>query len=486
MVDSATALQHKKTLSSSIASFILGILSCVLFGIFTAIPAVILGHRSLSILKRESAQYSGRPLAIAGLISGYLGICLSLVIAVLIANAFRTYQVHDEDLIYTPPKIEDAKNAYVTLLPILKQIKEQSDKDQSTYADVESAISNKTGRDYKETAKILERYSRYISTFSDAMMLDTLQVPIMHDIQVKEPLSQSYVGALFLLQKLETLKIETLLAKKKYDEACKEIVKLFKYGYLLENSDGGMIYFRLGFAAKKNSFGLIQGLVKESNRESSFYRDLAAQLQLFADNSGAVKSLKREYTIERNSIRGFIEKSIEDSPELKEVFEEYAKHPWKLRFVFNESASMKKLSDFYRQEVKNIHGPYSDIKHKEIFEASWLDVVTGNFVGKMLLALVSPSWDRLINGKYELDARYNLTQVLLALKAHRVEKNKLPDALGDLVPEYLRAIPQDPFDGNNIRYSRTGEKIYSVYSDGHDDGGHAEKDLVLNFNFTAN
>lgn len=425
-------------------------------------------------------------MAIAGLISGYLGICLSLVIAALIANAFRTYQVHDNDLIYTPPKIEDAKNAYVTLLPILKQIKEQSGKDQAAFADIESEISNTTARDYKEIAKILERYSSYISVFSDALMLEALQVPIIHDIQVKEPFSQNYLGALLLLQKLETLKIESLLAERKYDEASKEIVKLFKYGYLLQNSDGGLIYFKLGREAKKRSFTLIQRLVKESDRESSYYQDLVAQLRLFADNSGLLKSLKREYTVERNSIRGLIEKSIGDIPEQEKIFEEYSKHPWKFRFVFNESATMKKLSDFYRQEVKNIHGPYSEIEHKEIFKSSWTDLVTGNFLGKMLLATVSPSWDRLINGKYELDAHYNLTKVLLALKAHRADKNKLPDKMDDLVPTYLEAIPQDPFDGNNIRYSRTGEKIYSVSSDGQDNGGDAEKDLVLNLDFAAN
>jgi len=487
--DSAKSFHQRKTLPSAVASLILGILSCIILGIFSAIPAVILGHKALSILKQAPAKYRGKRLAITGLISGYLGICLSLIIAVLILNAFRTYSVNDNDLIYNPQKIEDSKNAYVMLLPVLKQIKEQLHKDKPAFNDIDLA-AQKRSADHKETDQLLRRYSSYLSKFSDAMMLNMFQVPIINDIESSA--DTHFIVSLGLLEKLSVIKIESLLARKKYEEAQEDILKLFKYGYLLQNSDAGnsSYFYLLGLSAKKRAFALIQRLVKESNMKSSYYRNLADQLQLFADNSsGLLKSLKRQYTVMRTTMHGFLEKANEETPEYKKILTEYSKHPWKIRFLFNKSATIKELAEFYRQEIKNIYGPYSEITHKKIYRPiyrpSWVNLVAGNVIGKMLLALV-PSWDNIINHKFELDAQYNLIKILLALKENRADNHKLPDRLEDLVPNYLNDIPRDPFAGKSIRYSKTGKKIYSVFSDGKDDGGDEEKDLVLKFNDQVN
>lgn len=61
----------------------------------------------------------------------------------------------------------------------------------------------------------------------------------------------------------------------------------------------------------------------------------------------------------------------------------------------------------------------------------------------------------------------------LAVERHRLGRGRLPDALGQLVPDYLAAVPEDPFDGRPLRYRRTdrGFVVYSVGEDGRDDGG---------------
>lgn len=52
-----------------------------------------------------------------------------------------------------------------------------------------------------------------------------------------------------------------------------------------------------------------------------------------------------------------------------------------------------------------------------------------------------------------------------------------PDRLSDLVPQYLTAVPRDPFGGGELRYRRDPDAftVYSVGLDGKDDGG----DLVV-------
>ncbi len=62
----------------------------------------------------------------------------------------------------------------------------------------------------------------------------------------------------------------------------------------------------------------------------------------------------------------------------------------------------------------------------------------------------------------------------LAAERYRLKHKKLPERLGQLVPDFLDAVPIDPYDGQSLRYVvRDGQPIvYSVGKDRKDDGGH--------------
>lgn len=61
----------------------------------------------------------------------------------------------------------------------------------------------------------------------------------------------------------------------------------------------------------------------------------------------------------------------------------------------------------------------------------------------------------------------------IAVERFRLTREKLPEDLTELVPQFLSAVPIDPFDGKPLRYRHLakGYVIYSVGTDGHDDGG---------------
>jgi hypothetical protein len=61
----------------------------------------------------------------------------------------------------------------------------------------------------------------------------------------------------------------------------------------------------------------------------------------------------------------------------------------------------------------------------------------------------------------------------LAVERFRRARGKMPDSLGEVTPQFLAAVPTDPFDGAPLRYRRlaSGYVIYSLGADGHDDGG---------------
>ena len=84
-----------------------------------------------------------------------------------------------------------------------------------------------------------------------------------------------------------------------------------------------------------------------------------------------------------------------------------------------------------------------------------------------------------LNGTMEKEAdcvgQLRAAQAALAVERYRLGTGSaLPDSLGQLVPKYLVAVPDDPYDGKPLRYKKLTPKAYVVYSIGRnrvDDGG---------------
>jgi len=71
-------------------------------------------------------------------------------------------------------------------------------------------------------------------------------------------------------------------------------------------------------------------------------------------------------------------------------------------------------------------------------------------------------------------ARVRVAQTALAVERfRRANSNSPPAELNQLTPAFLSAVPLDPFNGQPLLFKRAGEGyvVYSVGSDGHDNGG---------------
>ena len=70
-------------------------------------------------------------------------------------------------------------------------------------------------------------------------------------------------------------------------------------------------------------------------------------------------------------------------------------------------------------------------------------------------------------------ALLRLAQSAIAVERYRLANGRLPVALSDCVPVYLDAVPDDPFDGQPIRFrlAERGYLVYSVSIDLDDDSG---------------
>jgi hypothetical protein len=79
----------------------------------------------------------------------------------------------------------------------------------------------------------------------------------------------------------------------------------------------------------------------------------------------------------------------------------------------------------------------------------------------------------LANRDAEVKANARLALTALAVEQYRLSQRKVPQKLVELTPQFLREVPADPYDGAPLRYRAltNGYVIYSVGSDGRDDGG---------------
>jgi len=70
------------------------------------------------------------------------------------------------------------------------------------------------------------------------------------------------------------------------------------------------------------------------------------------------------------------------------------------------------------------------------------------------------------------------TIAALALERYRLRHGQYPDTLAILLPEYLKQLPQDPWDGRPLRYRLKPDGSFTLWSvgiDGKDDGGNSSR-----------
>lgn len=87
---------------------------------------------------------------------------------------------------------------------------------------------------------------------------------------------------------------------------------------------------------------------------------------------------------------------------------------------------------------------------------------------------LDPIADRLAKAAAKGDARLGITRLALAACRYRAERGRLPERLGEVVPELMPVVPTDPFDGKPLKWKRTddgGLVIYSIGPDLSDDDG---------------
>jgi hypothetical protein len=106
------------------------------------------------------------------------------------------------------------------------------------------------------------------------------------------------------------------------------------------------------------------------------------------------------------------------------------------------------------------------------FKAVQESINAGGRMGT-LTGMIWPIRTYLLNIDVRHLALLRTTQIALAVERYRLAEGSLPKSLDNLVPAYMDAIPDDPFDGSPLKYHvrKSGYVVYSVGEDLTDEGG---------------
>lgn len=102
---------------------------------------------------------------------------------------------------------------------------------------------------------------------------------------------------------------------------------------------------------------------------------------------------------------------------------------------------------------------------------SFASLASGNITGETLRNSMGYGLTRIIERRCSYDNIIKSTRLILGLLLYERANGRLPETLGELVPQFIDEVPADGFDGKPLRYSRERRLVWSVGRDGKDDGG---------------
>jgi hypothetical protein len=161
---------------------------------------------------------------------------------------------------------------------------------------------------------------------------------------------------------------------------------------------------------------------------------------------------------------------------------DWVRHLSSYGYFFHPNRTRALYADFVREWIRELEG---DAVWGEGEVAPWEREEPGfdrsfgpNILGKLLLNIMTPATGSVFKRALQTEAEREAVRTVIALRRYGRANGDWPEALEELVPEFLDAVPADPFDGKALRYDREKRAVYSVGPDRVDQGGMDEPALA--------
>ena len=250
-------------------------------------------------------------------------------------------------------------------------------------------------------------------------------------------------------------------------------------GLVLGNAES-MIHYLVGVAIAGEAFEQILALATDPAVPAEDLRVLAADLDALGPyDAGLALALKAESRAAADLVDGFTSGRIDwiDLMAFGNVERDFRKRLlgaiMRSPYFFRPQATLRAVREKYRQALRDVSLPYAqaDLADEPKYGERLAQLLRPNSFGEFFRRMVIVPVRLTLEKKCRAESL--LAGAKLAVACNRFERDQVrwPETLAELVPEYLSAVPRDPFDGAPFRYSAEKGLVWAVGQNLTDDGG---------------
>ncbi len=261
-----------------------------------------------------------------------------------------------------------------------------------------------------------------------------------------------------------------------YKEATDTCITLLKFGNLIQKDASSIIQYLIGVSTTYLALEQARDLAYDDAPREELIRLSKAIENLDPPEIGLIRAFKCNYRVAEKLIEdlgnGKVDRSTGMPPWLPKYMPSYFFLPNKTKLIF---------ADLYRDCIKNTSLYYVDVHLNYLEHIRWgkenmmLSTIRPNSVGKLIVCLTVPGVNEILRTKWSLASDIIATDLIVNMHTYKKNNGAFPKSLQDLVPQYIDAVPADPFDGKPFRYKPDKGIIYSVGIDCIDSGGSTVK-----------
>ena len=287
-----------------------------------------------------------------------------------------------------------------------------------------------------------------------------------------------YISSWMKMGKVMALKARHERLAGEHPEATRTCISLLRFGNIIQNDAEGIINYLVGISVLQLGLTQAQDLAHDQDIPLEDLKRLSEALATLGPfDRGPIRAIKGEYKMDANTIDRFRAGTFDWAALGAGETCSSLKGKRYSNYVFQPNKTKLTFANYYRDMIKNAPRPYAHMNRYDVEEVLGLKgskakrILCPNAIGGILLGALLPGLTDLLERKCRTECSVVATRLLAACNAYLREEGKLPKDLQALVPKYLSAIPNDPYDGQAFRYSPARGIVYSVGKDLKDSGG---------------
>lgn len=385
-------------------------------------------------------------------------VVVGLIYAALMLERIFTPAVSDSDLAVTRKNVTDTANGVKQLELATAELWWPEDLRAPL-----NELAQGTNWDAALAASVLSNNTASLTALDAALRSREFQVPEYHF-----GVAADYLTGWKGLAHLATVRIYATFKAGKEREAFAQALDLIQLANRMQAANGPILDYLVGTAVKNIGLSAVRTLTPSTQLSPEELTALAIELPRVAGNFGALtNALKVEYQAQKQYAVDLREGKITGPSRIAGV-------GMGLLPIYNVRRTQTKFAANTRKLLQALNQPFV-VGHATVTNNARPSIpqllLGGNAVGDVIYLMTTPAIDGVLRQKSAEHLQVQTTATLLAMKAYQSKNGRLPAELKELVPQFLPALPMDDFDGKNLRYAPEKKLLYSVSTNGKDDGG---------------